>query len=122
VVLHVLLDSVCLRIIVGPRGRETTTQGQGQVTWVKRRLELIIGCPFVLTLLAELKWFFEISCLAQVLELIEHDQAQGLTKWRLADVRANAPVKGRALSKRQRAAVYDIPVPSITRARVFVDF
>lgn len=60
--------------------------------------------------------------LLQVLELVDYNQSQGLTTWRLADVRANAPVKGRGLSKRQRAAVYEIPVASITRARVYVDF
>lgn len=59
---------------------------------------------------------------AQVLELASWDEASGVTRWRLADVRANAPVKGRKLSKRQREMTFDIPLAAITRARIHVDF
>ncbi len=65
----------------------------------------------------------------QVLQLAEpYDAAaaaagsSAVTRWRLADVRANATAKGRRLSKRQRALVIEIPVARITSARVFVDF
>ena len=59
---------------------------------------------------------------SQVLVLVEADESGGVTRWRLADVRANAPVKGRKLSKRQREMTFDIPMASITRARIHVDF
>jgi hypothetical protein len=58
----------------------------------------------------------------QVLVLAQADEAAGITRWRLADVRANAPVKGRKLSKRQREMTFDIPLAAITRVRVHVDF
>ncbi len=41
--------------------------------------------------------------------------------WRLADVKANAPGKGRKLSKRKREMVIEIPVSSLRLARVHVD-
>ncbi|GFH27419.1 uncharacterized protein HaLaN_25738 [Haematococcus lacustris] len=59
---------------------------------------------------------------SQVLQLMEFDEAAGRTRWQVADVRANAPTKGRGLSKRQRAMVLEIPVSNIQRAKVHVDF
>lgn len=44
------------------------------------------------------------------------------TNWKLADVKANAPTKGRGLSKRQREQQISIPLPSLERARIYVDF
>ena len=58
----------------------------------------------------------------QILELAELDEEKGTSWWRLADVRANAPVKGRKLSKRQREARIELPISSIQKARVHVDF
>ncbi|KIY99383.1 hypothetical protein MNEG_8577 [Monoraphidium neglectum] len=59
---------------------------------------------------------------AAVLELVAYDEASGATEWRLADVRANAPGKGRGLSKRQREQVVRMPVDALIGARVHVDF
>jgi hypothetical protein len=44
------------------------------------------------------------------------------SSWQLADVRANQAVKGRSISKRQRAARYDIPLERLERVRIYVDF
>jgi len=57
-----------------------------------------------------------------ILELVALDEAAGTSEWRLADVRANAPGKGRGLSKRQREQKWMIPVDALQRARVHVDF
>ncbi len=57
-----------------------------------------------------------------VLLLEELDEAGGSTTWRLANVRANATVKGRALSKKQLSQKTTIPVANITRVRIHVDF
>lgn len=50
------------------------------------------------------------------------DEQAGQTAWRLADVKANAPVKGRKLSKRLREMTFNIAVDSLIAARVYVDF
>ncbi|KAG2443170.1 hypothetical protein HYH02_009579 [Chlamydomonas schloesseri] len=57
-----------------------------------------------------------------VLLLAELDEAAGASAWRLANVRANATVKGRALSKRQLAQVLALPLADIQRVRIHVDF
>ncbi|KXZ49372.1 hypothetical protein GPECTOR_21g598 [Gonium pectorale] len=59
---------------------------------------------------------------SSVLLLDSLDEAAGSSAWRLANVRANATVKGRALSKRQLAALVTIPLADITRVRIHVDF
>eukprot|EP00195_Chlamydomonas_chlamydogama_P009484 CAMPEP_0202893122 /NCGR_PEP_ID=MMETSP1392-20130828/2755_1 /ASSEMBLY_ACC=CAM_ASM_000868 /TAXON_ID=225041 /ORGANISM="Chlamydomonas chlamydogama, Strain SAG 11-48b" /LENGTH=336 /DNA_ID=CAMNT_0049577329 /DNA_START=27 /DNA_END=1038 /DNA_ORIENTATION=- len=58
----------------------------------------------------------------QVLELVEYDVEGGSTTWRLADVRANAPTKGRGLSKKQKGQVVSLAVSQLQRVRIHVDF
>eukprot|EP00955_Chlamydomonas_euryale_P112433 366130-Chlamydomonas_euryale.AAC.60 len=58
----------------------------------------------------------------QVMELLEYDEAQTSTVWKLADVKANSPGKGRAMSKKQREMRVTIPAAKIVRARIHVDF
>ncbi|GFR49903.1 hypothetical protein Agub_g12009 [Astrephomene gubernaculifera] len=57
-----------------------------------------------------------------VLLLADLDESAGRSEWRLANVRANATVKGRALSKRQLAQRLVIPLSDILRVRIHVDF
>jgi hypothetical protein len=57
----------------------------------------------------------------QVLVMDSQDSDTGVSLWRLADVKANAPGKGRKLSKRKREAVVEIPLSRLTLARVHVD-
>lgn len=47
----------------------------------------------------------------------------GVTRWRLANVRANraAAGKGRGLTKKQREAVFEIPVASLRRVNLHLD-
>ena len=56
------------------------------------------------------------------MRLTEYDEAAAITRWQLADVRANSPAKGRSLSKRQRDMVIEIPLACIQRANVHVNF
>mmetsp|Transcript_19424 Transcript_19424/g.50414 ORF Transcript_19424/g.50414 Transcript_19424/m.50414 type:complete len:350 (+) Transcript_19424:1687-2736(+) len=58
----------------------------------------------------------------QALQLESYDETSGLTVWRLAEVKANAPGKGRGMNKKQKEARFEIPLARITRIRVFVDF
>eukprot|EP00199_Chlamydomonas_sp_CCMP681_P005582 CAMPEP_0119110148 /NCGR_PEP_ID=MMETSP1180-20130426/27233_1 /TAXON_ID=3052 ORGANISM="Chlamydomonas cf sp, Strain CCMP681" /NCGR_SAMPLE_ID=MMETSP1180 /ASSEMBLY_ACC=CAM_ASM_000741 /LENGTH=261 /DNA_ID=CAMNT_0007096313 /DNA_START=244 /DNA_END=1029 /DNA_ORIENTATION=- len=58
----------------------------------------------------------------KAMQLVEFDEALQVTSWRLADVRANAPAKGRGLSKRQLSTVLEIPLASIKKAHVHVNF
>lgn len=59
----------------------------------------------------------------QVLSFVEHDAAAGMTRWKLADVRANrAGGKGRGLNRKQRDAVYELPVPALRRVCLHLDF
>jgi ribosome maturation factor RimP len=57
-----------------------------------------------------------------ILELVRVDEEGNVSEWRLADVRANAPGKGRGLSRRQRDQQWLLPLDSLQRARVHVDF
>lgn len=50
------------------------------------------------------------------------DEASGVSSWRLANVRANATVKGRTLSKRQLSQVVTIALADIIRVRIHVNF
>lgn len=58
----------------------------------------------------------------QVLVLQAYDEAAQTTAWQLADVRANAPAKGRKMSKRQLAMRLELAVSQLRRVRVHVDF
>ena len=53
-------------------------------------------------------------------QLQELDEATGMSVWALADVRANAPTKGRGLSKKQKLPRFSIPVASLRAARLYV--
>lgn len=57
-----------------------------------------------------------------ILKFLDLDMAEGTTSWELADVKANQAVKGRSLSKKQRAQRYTIPVAELERVRIYVDF
>lgn len=57
-----------------------------------------------------------------VLRFLELDEVNSKTTWELADVKANQNVKGRGLSKKQRMQKYDIPLESLERVRIYVDF
>ncbi len=56
-----------------------------------------------------------------MLELIEFDEGGATTQWRLADVRANAPTKGRGLSKRQRQQQIQIPLAAVEKVHIHVE-
>ncbi|KAL4433703.1 hypothetical protein ABPG75_000144 [Micractinium tetrahymenae] len=59
----------------------------------------------------------------KVLTYESHDAAAALTRWRLADVRANRTGgKGRGLSRKQRDAVYELPLAAIKRVNLHIDF
>lgn len=58
----------------------------------------------------------------QALQLETYDAASGETVWKLAEVRANNPGKGRGMNKKQKEARFNIPLASVSRIRVFVDF
>lgn len=60
--------------------------------------------------------------MVQVLELLDYDESAGTSEWGLASVRANAPMKGRSMSKKQKEMRFMIPVANIVRARIHVDF
>lgn len=52
-----------------------------------------------------------------------YDAAAGVTRWRLADVRANRTGgKGRGLSRKQRDSVVELAVAAIRRVNVHLDF
>ena len=58
----------------------------------------------------------------RVLQLAEHDEAGGVTRWRLADVRANrAGTKGRGLSRKQRDQVFEVPLAALRRVNLHLD-
>jgi hypothetical protein len=59
---------------------------------------------------------------SSVLLLADLDVEAGRSAWMLANVRANAPVKGRALSKRALSQVLRLPLGDIYRVRIHVDF
>ena len=61
---------------------------------------------------------------AKVLTFSEYDAGAGLTRWRLADVRANrgAGGKGRGLNRKQRDAVYELPLGALRRVNLHIDF
>lgn len=59
----------------------------------------------------------------KVLSFESHDAAAALTRWRLADVRVNRTGgKGRGLSRKQRDAVYELPLSAIRRVNLHIDF
>ncbi|GAX80195.1 hypothetical protein CEUSTIGMA_g7633.t1 [Chlamydomonas eustigma] len=62
------------------------------------------------------------SPITKVLELVTYDEEACTTTWRLANVRANAPVKGRSLSKKQKEQTFEIAVSSLIKLRIHVDF
>lgn len=49
------------------------------------------------------------------------EEEAGKVTWKLADVRANRPGKGRGLNKRDRERVYTIPIASISHVSLHVD-
>lgn len=56
-----------------------------------------------------------------ILQYAGTDEGTEVTNWRVADVKANAPTKGRSLSKKQREARIAIPVANLRKARIYVD-
>eukprot|EP00882_Tetradesmus_deserticola_P021860 GHRQ01023673.1.p1 GENE.GHRQ01023673.1~~GHRQ01023673.1.p1 ORF type:complete len:136 (-),score=29.96 GHRQ01023673.1:784-1131(-) len=56
------------------------------------------------------------------LPTLRRDEAEGVSHWELADVKANRNVKGRSLSKKQRQQRYSIPAADLQRVRIYVDF
>ncbi|KAL4450678.1 hypothetical protein ABPG77_001034 [Micractinium sp. CCAP 211/92] len=59
----------------------------------------------------------------KVLGFESHDAAAALTRWRLADVRVNRTGgKGRGLSRKQRDAVFELPLSAIRRVNLHIDF
>lgn len=60
----------------------------------------------------------------KVLTFSEFDAAAGLTRWKLADVRANRNQagKGRGLNRKQRDAVYELPLIAVRRVNLYLDF
>ena len=60
----------------------------------------------------------------KVLAFSELDAAAGVTRWKLADVRANRQSggKGRGLNRKQRDAVYELPLAVLRRVNLHVDF
>ncbi|GLI61205.1 hypothetical protein VaNZ11_003497 [Volvox africanus] len=89
--------------------------------------ERLVRVPDELTRFAELPLQVEYRTsdgkdVSSVLLLVGLDEAAGLSSWHLANVRANATVKGRALSKRQLAQVITVPLAQISRVRIHVNF
>lgn len=59
----------------------------------------------------------------KVLMFIDHDAAAAVTRWRLADVRLNRTAgKGRGLNRKQRDAVYELPLAAVRRVNLHIDF
>lgn len=58
----------------------------------------------------------------QVFDLLEYDEEAGTTAWKLGEVKANTPQKGRAMSKKQKELRFSIAVSALTRVRIHVDF
>eukprot|EP00887_Chlorella_sp_A99_P005108 scaffold25.g5108.t1 len=60
---------------------------------------------------------------SQVLEFVGVDEAAGVTRWRLADVRANrsATGRGRSLTRKQREAEWLIPLAALRRVNLHLD-
>jgi ribosome maturation factor RimP len=58
----------------------------------------------------------------EVLQMLELDEAAGSSVWALADVKANAPTKGRGMSKKQKQQRFTIPLADMVRVRIHVDF
>lgn len=59
----------------------------------------------------------------KVLTFSELDAAAGLTRWRLADVRVNRTGgKGRGLNRKQRDAVYELPLATLRHVNLHIDF
>lgn len=59
----------------------------------------------------------------KVLSFESHDAAAALTRWRLADVRANRTGgKGRGLSRKQRDTLFELPLSAIRRVNLHIDF
>lgn len=52
----------------------------------------------------------------------EQAAADGATLWRLADVKANAPTKGRGLTRKQRDQRLRIPLADLVSVRIHVEF
>ncbi|GIL81705.1 hypothetical protein Vretimale_1345 [Volvox reticuliferus] len=89
--------------------------------------ERLVRVPDELTRFAELPLQVEYRTsddkdVSSVLLFVGLDEAAGLSSWRLANVRANATVKGRALSKRQLAQLITVPLAQISRVRIHVNF
>ncbi|GLC56138.1 hypothetical protein PLESTB_001072800 [Pleodorina starrii] len=89
--------------------------------------ERLVRVPDELTRFAELPLKVEYrgpdgKDTSSVLLMADLDTAAGSSSWRLANVRANATVKGRALSKRQLSQLISIPLADISRVRIHVDF
>lgn len=57
-----------------------------------------------------------------VLKFIDMDESADFSTWELADVKANQAVKGRGLSKKQKAQRYSIKLSELERVRIYVDF
>lgn len=60
----------------------------------------------------------------KILALVEAEGGEGggVSRWRLADVRANrSGGKGRGLNKKQREAVLEIPVAALRRVTLHID-
>lgn len=58
---------------------------------------------------------------AKVLQFVSYSAEDGVTRWRLANVRANRVGKGRPLNKKQRETVIEIPTAAVRSANLHVD-
>lgn len=61
------------------------------------------------------------ALVSQILEFISMHTDAAETLWKIADVKKNAPTKGRSLTKKQREQRITIPVASLQKARIHVD-
>ncbi|GAB4821074.1 hypothetical protein N2152v2_008120 [Parachlorella kessleri] len=59
----------------------------------------------------------------RVFDLVEVDSAAGMSRWRLANVRANRQQggKGRGMNKKQREQMFEVPVASLRRVNLHLD-
>lgn len=62
------------------------------------------------------------NLITQVLSLVEYVEGGTRTQWKLADVRANVPGKGRPLTKKQKEQMFDLPLDQLVRVRLHIDF
>ena len=58
----------------------------------------------------------------KVLELVGLEEEAGSSRWKLADVKANSPGKGRRLSKKMREQQIVLPIACLKKVNLHIDY